>query len=94
MIFAKSTTYTINPEKMKPFLDYLFVLTKKVRMLELNLSFEYGIADDDKIVLVERWSSKQSYDDFAKIDEFKKELDTLAKMSKTVVVNFELTTVK
>ncbi|RIV17004.1 putative quinol monooxygenase [Mycoplasmopsis gallopavonis] len=94
MIFVKATTYVINPEKMKPFLDYLYVLTKKTRMLEMNLSFEYGIQEDDKVVLVERWSTEKDCQDYLRNPEFKEEIETLEKMSKKVINLYQFTTIK
>ncbi|WP_036452449.1 putative quinol monooxygenase [Mycoplasma buteonis] len=94
MIFVKATTYVINPEKMKPFLDYIYVFSKKTRMLEMNLSFEYGIQNDDKVILVERWSSQEEYGKFTANPDFKKELETLNKMSKKVITLYEFQTIK
>ncbi|MFV8475665.1 antibiotic biosynthesis monooxygenase family protein [Mycoplasma sp. VS424B] len=90
MIFAKATRYIINPEKMKGFIDYLYILTKKTRMKEENLSFEYGLEAEDKVLVIERWSSKQSFEAFNQLDEFKKEFGTIRKMSKTVQNVYEI----
>ncbi|MHA3785952.1 antibiotic biosynthesis monooxygenase family protein [Mycoplasma sp. Z244C] len=90
MIFAKATRYIINPEKMKGFIDYLYILTKKTRMKEENLSFEYGLEAEDKVLVIERWSSKQSFEQFNQLEEFKKEFGTIKKMSKTVQTVYEL----
>ncbi|QDF64771.1 antibiotic biosynthesis monooxygenase [Mycoplasma nasistruthionis] len=90
MIFAKATKYTINPEKLKVFIDYLFVLTKKTRVQEFNLSFEYALETNDKILILERWSTKEAYKNFIHLNEFKKELKTLEKMSKHTEVLYEV----
>ncbi|MFV8473836.1 antibiotic biosynthesis monooxygenase family protein [Mycoplasma sp. SK341A] len=90
MIFAKATRYIINPEKMKGFIDYLYILTKKTRMKEENLSFEYGLEAEDKVLVIERWSSKQSFEAFNQLEEFKKEFGTIRKMSKTVQNIYEI----
>ncbi|SJZ55776.1 putative quinol monooxygenase [Mycoplasmopsis verecunda] len=90
MIYAKATRYIINPEKMKGFIDYLYILTKKTRMKEENLSFEYGLESEDKVLVIERWSSKATYESFIKIEEFKKEFATIRKMSKNVVNIYEI----
>ncbi|MFV8401205.1 MULTISPECIES: antibiotic biosynthesis monooxygenase family protein [unclassified Mycoplasma] len=90
MIFAKATRYIINPEKMKGFIDYLYILTKKTRMKEENLSFEYGLEAEDKVLVIERWSSKQSFEAFNQLEEFKKEFGTIRKMSKTVQNVYEI----
>ncbi|SYV97029.1 Uncharacterised protein, partial [Mycoplasmopsis edwardii] len=55
MIYSKSFKYIINPEKLKGFIDYLYIFTQKVRMQETNLSFEYGLEGKDKIVILQRW---------------------------------------
>ncbi|WP_426461246.1 putative quinol monooxygenase [Mycoplasma hafezii] len=94
MIFAKATTFIINPEKTKPFLDYMFVLSKKTRMLEMNLSFEYGLQSDDKVVLIERWSSLADYNNFVNDPNFSTEFKTLTKMAKKVSVLYEFETIK
>ncbi|MGZ9755520.1 antibiotic biosynthesis monooxygenase [Mycoplasma sp. 394] len=90
MIYTKATQYIINPEKMKGFIDYLYVFTQKTRMQETNLSFEYGIQADDKILVIERWSNFNEFDKFIKNPEFAKELQTLSKMSKAVNVIYQL----
>lgn len=83
MIFAKATLYVVNEEKLKGFIDYLYVLTKKTRMLSNNLSFEYGFVNKN-VVLIERWTSQKDYLSHIKTDEFSKELSTLEKMSKHI----------
>ncbi|WLP85820.1 antibiotic biosynthesis monooxygenase [Mycoplasma seminis] len=90
MIFAKATRYIINPEKMKGFIDYLYILTKKTRMKEENLSFEYGLEAEDKVLIVERWSTKESYESFHKLEEFQREFNTIKKMSKIVQNVYEI----
>ncbi|ATO30811.1 antibiotic biosynthesis monooxygenase [Mycoplasmopsis bovirhinis] len=91
MIYTKATRYIINPEKTKIFVDYLYILTQKVRKLEKNLSFEYGLESRDKIVLIQRWSTTEDYESFETNEEFKKELATLSKMSHKVIELFDLT---
>ncbi|MBN4083240.1 antibiotic biosynthesis monooxygenase [Mycoplasma sp. CSL10137] len=84
MIYAQATIYTIDPEKLKGFIDYLYVFTQKTRMKEKNLSYEYGLMTEEKILVIQRWSTKQDYEDFINIEEFAKELKMLKKMSKNV----------
>ncbi|WP_025755627.1 putative quinol monooxygenase [Mycoplasmopsis cricetuli] len=91
MIFAKATRYQINEEKLKGFIDYLYVLTKKTRMLTNNLSFEYGF-DNKDIVIIERWTSDQDYEKHIKTDEYSKEFATLQKMSIKVTVLYQINT--
>ncbi|UWV77353.1 antibiotic biosynthesis monooxygenase [Mycoplasmopsis cynos] len=79
MIYSRSFKYIINPEKIKGFIDYLYVFTQKARMFETNLSFEYGLEGKDKIIVLQRWSTRQSYQDFINIPEFDKEIKTLEK---------------
>lgn len=43
MIFIKATLYKVASEKIKGFIDYLYVFVKKAQIQELNLSFEYAI---------------------------------------------------
>lgn len=90
MIYAKATRYIINPEKTKMFVDYLYILTQKVRKLEKNLSFEYGLESRDKILIIQRWSTEADYENFESQEEFKKELETLNKMSLKVFEIFDL----
>ncbi|QNM93582.1 antibiotic biosynthesis monooxygenase [Mycoplasma sp. Pen4] len=90
MIFAKATRYTINPEKLKGFIDYLYIFTKKARMKEENLSFEYALEAPDKILVLERWSTKLDYTNFINEEEFTKEIKTIEKMSKTVQSLYEV----
>ncbi|EIE40481.1 hypothetical protein MCANUF31_01368 [Mycoplasmopsis canis UF31] len=90
MIYSKADRYIINPEKIKGFVDYLYIFTQKARMLETNLSFEYGLESKDKIIIQQRWSTKQNYEEFANNPEFKKELETLNQMSKRVDKLYDL----
>ncbi|WP_027121063.1 antibiotic biosynthesis monooxygenase [Mycoplasma leonicaptivi] len=90
MIFSKTTRYIINPEKIKGFIDYLYIFTQKTRMQETNLSFEYGLEGKDRIVVIERWSTRQDYENFIKIDEYNNEINTIAKMASRVQTLFEL----
>ncbi|QGZ97313.1 antibiotic biosynthesis monooxygenase [Mycoplasma sp. NEAQ87857] len=94
MIFAKATLYVINPEKIKPFVDYLYVLTKKIRMVETNLSFEYGLRETGEIVVLERWSTRDVYNQFMTNKEFADEFETLSKMAKKSINLYEMDTVK
>ncbi|UUD35943.1 antibiotic biosynthesis monooxygenase [Mycoplasmopsis citelli] len=91
MIFAKATLYQVKEEKLKGFVDYMFILTKKTRMLSNNLSFEYGFNGKD-IILFERWTSLQEYENHIKTQEYSKELSTLKKMSRGVVVLYSMDT--
>ncbi|WAM09059.1 hypothetical protein [Mycoplasmopsis cynos] len=59
-------------------------------MFETNLSFEYGLEGKDKIIVLQRWSTRQSYQDFINIPEFDKEIKTLEKMSKKIEILFDL----
>ncbi|VEU70168.1 putative quinol monooxygenase [Mycoplasmopsis glycophila] len=94
MIFVRATKYVINPEKAKPFLDYLLVLTKKTRMLEMNLSFEYGMPAENEVVLLERWSSHKDYQNYISNKEFAVEIQTLSEMASKTLVLYEFTTIK
>ncbi|QZE12276.1 antibiotic biosynthesis monooxygenase [Mycoplasma sp. Ms02] len=94
MIYIKSTKYVVNAEKLKVFLDYLHVFVKKGRMELHNLSLEYGLINENEIILTERWSSQQDLKNFEKRDEIKVELETLAKMASQTLVLFALETVK
>ncbi|UUM20007.1 MULTISPECIES: putative quinol monooxygenase [unclassified Mycoplasma] len=91
MIFAKATLYQVKEEKLKGFIDYIYILTKKTRMLSNNLSFEYGFNGKD-IILFERWTSSQEYQNHIKTAEYSKELSSLEKMSKDVVVLYQMDT--
>ncbi|TNK92907.1 antibiotic biosynthesis monooxygenase [Mycoplasmopsis pullorum] len=86
--------YTINPEKIKGFIDYLHIFVKKARMETQNLSFEYGLNSDSEIVLLERWSTKDDYLEFEKKEEMNRELKTLAKMALKVDVLYSFNTIK
>ncbi|WBP84254.1 antibiotic biosynthesis monooxygenase [Mycoplasmopsis edwardii] len=90
MIYSKSFKYIINPEKLKGFIDYLYIFTQKVRMQETNLSFEYGLEGKDKIVILQRWSTRNDYEQFIKQPEFDNELKTLEKMAKKTEILFDL----
>ncbi|MEE3928023.1 antibiotic biosynthesis monooxygenase [Mycoplasmopsis ciconiae] len=94
MIYTKATKYKVKDEKMKGFVDYLYVFVKKARMETQNLSFEYGLNDHDEVVVIQRWSSIQDEIDFANKPEFKKELETLEKMAKEVTTLYSFTTIK
>ncbi|VEU76507.1 antibiotic biosynthesis monooxygenase [Mycoplasmopsis columboralis] len=91
MIFAKASLYQVNEEKLKGFIDYLYVLTKKTRMLANNLSFEYGF-NGKEVILIERWTNASDYENHIKTEEYSKELSTLAKMSKNVTVLYQMET--
>ncbi|EFF41293.1 antibiotic biosynthesis monooxygenase [Mycoplasmopsis alligatoris] len=81
MIFLRATKYELNPEKMKGFVDYLYIFVSKSRLETQNLSFEFGLNSESEVILVERWSSKSDYQAFIKKDEVKKELNVLEKMA-------------
>ncbi|TDV24160.1 hypothetical protein BCF59_0108 [Mycoplasmopsis mustelae] len=90
MIYTKATQYSINPEKLKGFIDYLYIFTQKARMCETNLSFEYGLLSHENIIVVERWTTRSEFENFIKIPGFAKEIETIEKMSKNVKVLYEL----
>ncbi|MEA4134461.1 antibiotic biosynthesis monooxygenase [Mycoplasma sp. 2045] len=94
MIFAKASRYVINPEKLKGFIDYLFILTKKTRMKEENLSFEYSVDPEGVVIVLERWSTRLDYEKFMQLEEFKQEFKTLNKMCKLVNTLYDVDLVK
>ncbi|AKB11044.1 antibiotic biosynthesis monooxygenase family protein [Mycoplasmopsis synoviae] len=98
MIFIKATLYKVASEKIKGFIDYLYVFVKKAQMQELNLSFEYAITKKDQevvsVLLVQRWTNKQAYEAFVTKEEFKKEFFTLKSFAKETSLVFEVTTAK
>lgn len=94
MIYSKATKYIVKEEKLKGFVDYLYVFVKKARMETQNLSFEYGLNQTKEIIVLERWSSQNDSENFEKKEEIKKELDTLAKMATKTVLIYSLDTIR
>ncbi|QDY88073.1 antibiotic biosynthesis monooxygenase [Mycoplasma anserisalpingitidis] len=94
MIYSKATKYIVKEEKLKGFVDYLYVFVKKARMETQNLSFEYGLNQTKEIIVLERWSSQNDSENFEKKEEIKKELDTLAKMATKTELIYSLDTIR
>ncbi|ADE19609.1 putative quinol monooxygenase [Mycoplasma crocodyli] len=94
MIFSRAIKFELNPEKMKGFVDYLYIFVKKTRLETQNLSFEYGLNSESEVVLVERWSSEKDYKAFNKKEEVKKELSTLEKMAYKTTELYAFDTIK
>lgn len=94
MIFTKATKYNIQQEKMKVFVDYLYVFVKKARMETHNLSFEYGLNTNTEVVVLERWSSKQDFESFLKKEGINNEISTLEKMSIKTTLLYQFNSIK
>lgn len=94
MIYSKATKYIVKEEKLKGFVDYLYVFVKKARMETQNLSFEYGLNETKEIIVLERWSTQNDSENFEKKEEIKKELDTLAKMATKTELIYSLDTIR
>ncbi|QDY87008.1 antibiotic biosynthesis monooxygenase [Mycoplasma anserisalpingitidis] len=94
MIYSKATKYIVKEEKLKGFVDYLYVFVKKARMETQNLSFEYGLNQTKEIIVLERWSSQNDSENFEKKEEIKRELDTLAKMATKIELIYSLDTIR
>ncbi|AWX70069.1 antibiotic biosynthesis monooxygenase [Mycoplasmopsis anatis] len=94
MIYSKATKYIVKEEKLKGFVDYLYVFVKRARMETQNLSFEYGLNLSKEIIVLERWSSQKDSDFFEKKEEIKKELDTLSKMATKTEILYSLDTIR
>lgn len=94
MIYSKATKYIVKEEKLKGFVDYLYVFVKRARMETQNLSFEYGLNLSKEIIVLERWSSQKDLDFFEKKEEIKKELDTLSKMATKTEILYSLDTIR
>ncbi|QDY87622.1 antibiotic biosynthesis monooxygenase [Mycoplasma anserisalpingitidis] len=94
MIYSKATKYIVKEEKLKGFVDYLYVFVKKARMETQNLSFEYGLNQTKEIIVLERWSTQNDSENFEKKEEIKKELDTLAKMATKTELIYSLDTIR
>lgn len=94
MIYSKATKYIVKEEKLKGFVDYLYVFVKKARMETQNLSFEYGLNQTKEIIVLERWSSQNDSENFEKKEEIKKELDTLTKMATKTELIYSLDTIR
>ncbi|AKA49808.1 antibiotic biosynthesis monooxygenase [Mycoplasmopsis gallinacea] len=92
MIYARATLYKVDEEKLKGFIDYLYIFAKKVCIQNTNLSFEYGLENKGDVYVIERWSTEEEYKKFIAEKEFKTELATLSKMAKNVHILYQMTT--